>query len=438
MINIIAIDSLRGIPMGAHYGFSLIFNYLIAGLTFFITSALVSAELATGWPQTGGIYIWVREAFGIPVGFMDSWIQWIYNICWYPTVLSFLGAAIAYLLDPKLADNSLYMLAVILVSYWTLTIITLRGMRASGAISSVTAVLGTLLPMAFITLLGLIWIFLGKPINLVISFKAFIPDIKSPTNLVLLTGILYTLVGMEISAAHAQEVKNPDKDYPKALFYSTTIIFLSLILSSLAVAIVLPTGQLDILTGMLDAFRLFLNSFGLTWLMPVMVILIIAGIIGGVGAWMIGPTRGLLVAAQDGCVPPLLQKINKKNMPIALLLTQGIITSIVSLVFLIMPSVSSSFWILSDLTAQLAVSCYIFLFSAAIYLRYKHPKVKRAYKVPFGNIGMWIICIAGIIASIFTIGIGYFPPDQVDVGGIAFYESFLVIGFVMFYTIYDY
>jgi amino acid transporter len=100
-----------------------------------------------------------------------------------------------------------------------------------------------------------------------------------------------------------------------------------------------------------------------------------------------------------------------------------------------MPSVSSAFWILSDLTAQLALSCYIFLFSAAIYLRYKHPKVKRAYKVPFGNIGMWVICIAGLMASIFTIGIGYFPPAQLHIGSIAFYESFLIIGFVLFYTI---
>jgi len=338
MINIIAIDSLRGIPMGAHYGFSLIFYYLIAGVTFFIPSALVSAELATAWPQTGGIYVWVREAFGVPVGFVVSWIQWIYNICWYPTVLSFLGATLAYLLDPKLADNALYMLAVVLGSYWILTVITLQGMRASGAISSIAAILGTLVPMAFITLLGLVWLFLGKPINISLTVSAFVPNIKSPSNLVLLTGILYTLVGMEMSAAHAQDVKDPCRDYPKALFYSTIIIFVSLIVSSLAVAFVLPTQQLDILTGLLDAFRAFFGAFGLSWLMPVIAILIIIGIIGGVGAWMIGPTRGLLVAAQDGCIPPILQKINKKNMPIALLMTQGIITSILCFVFLIMPA----------------------------------------------------------------------------------------------------
>ncbi|MCK4869992.1 MAG: amino acid permease, partial [Gammaproteobacteria bacterium] len=76
MINVIAIDSLRGIPMGAHYGLALVFYYVVCGLAFFLPSALVSAELATAWPQTGGIYVWVREAFGVPVAFLVSWIQW--------------------------------------------------------------------------------------------------------------------------------------------------------------------------------------------------------------------------------------------------------------------------------------------------------------------------------------------------------------------------
>jgi putative glutamate/gamma-aminobutyrate antiporter len=435
MINVIAIDSLRGIPMGAHYGFSLIFYYCITGLAFFIPSALVSAELATAWPQTGGIYVWVREAFGVPIAFMVSWIQWIYNICWYPTILSFLAATVAFLINPKLADHTLFMLLVIFASYWSLTVITLFGMRASGTVSSITAIIGTLLPMAFITILGIIWICLGRHINIDTSFSSLIPHIKNPRDIVLISGILYTLVGMEMSASHAQEVKDPQRDYPRALLYSTIIILTSLILSSLAVAIVLPSKQLDILTGLLDAFRIFFASFGMSWLMPVIAIMIIIGILGGVGAWVIGPIRGLLIAARDGCVPPILQKTNKHNMPVMLLLVQGIIFSIICFVFLVMPSVSSSFWILSDLTAQLALSCYIFLFAAAIYLRYKHPRVKRAYKVPFGNVGMWIVCLAGIAASLFTILIGYFPPSQINVGSMIFYEAFLVIGAVVFYAI---
>jgi glutamate:GABA antiporter len=435
MINVIAIDSLRGIPLGAHYGFSLVFYYIIAALAFFIPSALVSAELATAWPQTGGIYVWVREAFGVRIGFLVSWIQWIYNICWYPTILSFLAATLAYLIDPKLADNTLFMLTVVFSTYWLLTVITLFGMKVSGTISSFAAIVGTLLPMVFITILGGAWLYMGKPLSIAINLHSFIPSIKGPENLVLLTGVLYTLVGMEMSASHAQDVKNPQRDYPRALFYSTVIILASLILSSLAVAIVLPSKQLDILTGLLDAFKTFFGYFGLTKLMPFVAILIIIGVIGGVGAWMIGPTRGLLVAAQDGCVPPLLQKINKKNMPVALLLVQGVIFSIICFVFLVMPSVTSSFWILSALTSQLAMSCYAFLFAAAIYLRYKRPNVKRSYKVPCGNFGMWIICLAGIISSLLMIVIAYWPPSQIKVGNMVFYESFLIAGFIVFYSI---
>ncbi len=435
MINVIAIDSLRSIPMGAHYGFSLVFYYLIAALAFFIPSALVSAELATGWPQTGGIYVWVREAFGIPVAFLVIWIQWIYNICWYPTILSFLAATLAYIINPQLAHNIFYMLSIIFVVYWSITIVTLFGMRASGTLSTITAIVGTIVPMAFITILGIIWIVYGEPIHITFSVNSFLPKITKPNNLVLLTGVVYGLIGMEMSAIHAQEVKDPQTNYPKALYYSTIIILVSLVLASLAVAIVVPAKQLNLVTGLLEAFLFFFRAFGLSWLMPIVAILIIIGAIGGIGAWVIGPTRGLLVAAQDGCIPPILQKTNSRNMPIAILITQGLIFTIICSVFLIMPSINSSFWILSDLTAQLAVSCYIFMFAAAIWLRYKHPRIKRTYKIPFGNFGIWVVGIFGIIASLFTLLIGYFPPTQFDIGSIVFYEAFLIIGFIVFYSI---
>src|SRR3990167_9059299 len=84
-INVIAIDSLRGLPFSEEYGFSAVFYYLLAAITFFIPVSLVSAELATAWPETGGLYVWVREAFGNEIGFLTIWLQWFYNIAWYPT-----------------------------------------------------------------------------------------------------------------------------------------------------------------------------------------------------------------------------------------------------------------------------------------------------------------------------------------------------------------
>jgi amino acid transporter len=102
MINVIAIDSVRTLPMGAEYGFSLVFYYLMAAVLFFLPVSLVAAELATGWPETGGVYVWVREAFGKKTGFVAIWLQWFYNVCWYPTIMATVAATLAYCIDPNL------------------------------------------------------------------------------------------------------------------------------------------------------------------------------------------------------------------------------------------------------------------------------------------------------------------------------------------------
>jgi len=237
-----------------------------------------------------------------------------------------------------------------------------------------------------------------------------------------------------MSAIHAQDVENPKRDYPKALLYSTIIILISLILSSLAVAVVVPAKQLSLVSGLLEAYYIFFNAFGLYWLMPLIAVLIIIGAIGGIGAWVIGPSKGMLVAAQDGCISPKFGKTNKYYAPVKVLLLQGIIFSVICLVYLIMPSVNSSFWVLSDLTAQLALLSYIFMFAAAIRLRYKFPNVQRNYKIPCGNFGMWIVGIAGIIASVFTVVIGFFPPAQINIGSIITYEVILVGGMLVICT----
>jgi len=99
MINVAAIASLRDLPQMAEYGVGCIFFYLLAGLVFFMPVSLVAAELTTGWPQKGGVYVWVKEAFGKSHGFAAVFIQWFQNLCWYPVVLTFAAAAFAFAIE---------------------------------------------------------------------------------------------------------------------------------------------------------------------------------------------------------------------------------------------------------------------------------------------------------------------------------------------------
>src|SRR3989338_8443027 len=147
MINVIAVDSLRSLPFSAVYGLSLISYYVLGSVFFFLPVAFVATELATGWPDKGGIYVWVREAFGDRWGFVVIWLQWVYNIVWYPTILSFMAGAFAYLIDAKLADSKLFMLTTVVIVFWGATIINLFGMRISSWVSTIGALVGTLIPM---------------------------------------------------------------------------------------------------------------------------------------------------------------------------------------------------------------------------------------------------------------------------------------------------
>lgn len=429
-INVIAIDSLRGLPFSAEYGFSAVFYYLLAAITFFIPVSLVSAELATGWPETGGLYVWVREAFGNRIGFLTIWLQWFYNIAWYPTIMSFIAVSLAYMINPALSHNKIYMLSIVMIVFWGCTWVNCMGMRIASWISNFSAIVGTIIPMMLIVVLGVMWIKIGKPIHTVFSTDTFFPNLKHTSNLVLFITILFSLVGMEMSASHAREVKNPQRDYPRAVYYSILIIMTTLVFGSLAISIVVPAHNLNIVSGLLQAFELFFKQFHMMWFMPILAIMLILGAIGGAAAWMLGPSKGMLVACEDGSLPAALGKVSKNNSPVRILLLQGAIFTVMCSAFILMPTVSSGFWVLSDVTAILALLVYVAMFAAAIRLRYKFPNKPRAFKIPGGKLGLWVICMLGLFTSVAGVIIGFFPPSQIPVGNLTTYEVIISVGVV--------
>lgn len=410
MMNVAIILSLRGLPLMGREGLSLIFYLLFALIIFLIPTALVSAELASGWAEEGGVFRWVSEAFGEKAGFTAIWLQWLQNIFWYPTVLAFAAGALAYLFfSPELAVIPLYNIIVILVIYWGCTLISLRGMKASGWLASSGVILGTILPAIFIIGLGLIWWLSGKPLAFFSNSQSIIPDFSNFSNISLLAGIILLFAGMEVNAVHVLDVKNPKRNYPKAIFLAVGIIFIIFFLGSLSVAAVIPEGKISLTAGIMQAFAELLKLFHMHWLLPVIGLLVAYGAIGGVSAWIVGPSKGLFATSKLGLIPPFLSHTNKAKVPANILIIQGIIVTVISLVYLVEPTVSSAFFLLSDLTIILYLIMYILLFAAAIHLRYKRAHVHRLYKIPGGNFGMWLVAGIGILGACFAIFCGFFP-----------------------------
>lgn len=440
MINVAAICNIKNFPLTSLYGLSTVFFYILAAIVFFIPVSLVSAELATGWPQRG-VYIWVREALGPRMGFIAVWLQWVENIIWYPTILSFIAATVAYIFNPSLANNKIYILLVILTSFWLVTILNFYGMKLSGWISSVAALFGTILPGILIIFLGIIWVMTGNPSQTPLEKEAFFPNLTSINQLVIFAGMLLTLAGMEMSSVHAKEAKNPQKDYPKSIFLAAVIILILSSLGSLAVSVVVSKSEINLAAGSMEAFSIFLRNYGFDWAIPIIAFIMAIGALGMMSTWIVGPTKGIFASALDGDLPKIFQKVNQRSMPVSLLITQGILVTALSLVFLFMPDVSSSYWILVNLTVELYLVMYILMFISAIVLRYRQPHVERAYKIPFKNVGMWIISSVGTIACTLVLILGLFPPEQIETGNVLYYEAFLIGGMLLFllipYFIYE-
>ena len=434
LINVAAICNIKNFPVLSEYGLATLFFLLISALIFFIPLSLVSAELSTGWPERG-VYTWVREAFGPRIGFLAIWLQWIENVIWYPTILSFIAATFAYVIDPTLALQPLYTIAVILITFWGTTCVNYFGMRISGWISSIGAFC-TIVPMVLIILLSLLWIGQGNPIQIEFSWRDTLPSFTHLNDYVLLIGFLFGFAGMEMSSVHAKDVLNPKRNYPLAVLFSAILIFGLYAAGAVAIAAIVPQKDIQLASGGMDAFAQLFSAFGIPWATHLTAAVTVLGALGMMSSWIVGPSRGLLATAQhDGDLPPALQKTNRHHMPVGIFLLQGIIVTLLSLVFLFMPSVNSSYWILLSLAAQLYLLMYILLFLAAIRLRYSKPLVHRAYRVPGGN---WGICLAsglGIASCALAVIISFLPPSQIDTGSHIVYQSILTGGVIFFCVI---
>lgn len=126
IMTTVAVASLRSLPAMATAGWSSITQWLIPAIMFFVPTALVGAELGTKFK--GGVFEWVKEAYGERLGFLAVWLQWIQNVVWYPTQLAMVAGTFAYFIGmDSLSNSGVYTGAVILIVYWGATFITLSG-----------------------------------------------------------------------------------------------------------------------------------------------------------------------------------------------------------------------------------------------------------------------------------------------------------------------
>ncbi|RDI47290.1 amino acid permease [Nocardia mexicana] len=445
------VTSLRGLPAMAKEELTMFFYIAFSVVLFLIPAGLVAAELGSAFGrQAGGLYAWISGAFGKRVGFWAIFLSWLQAMVFYPTGLSFAAAGVAFAIDkPHLAQDHIYVGIFSVVAYWACTAVALVGNQFAAKVTQAGFLLGTAVPGLILVALFVWWLASGHSIGwehttdpaVTVEHDGhdaprYMPYIAGLSALAFLGNILENFTGVESQAVHATELRNPGRQYPIAIMIAAVASAAIFTLGALAVAGILPYDRINLNSGVFDALRSGFDSLmHVGWPVLILAAMIAYGALAGTLAWITGPSRGVLATAHDGMLPPVLQKVNPRGVQVNILLTQGVVVTLLCLPYFLMSDVSSAFFLITAMAVGIYIIIYLFMYAAAIRLRYTRPDLPRSFKVPGGPAGMWIIAGIGFAAMAFALVTAFVPPSQLPIGNPATYVILVAGGTVLFCVI---
>ena len=402
-----SVSSLRSAPTMAVFGLASVFLYIVPAIVFLIPTSLVSAELASGWK--GGIYNWVAQGISAPMGFLAIWCQFAMSIFGYPVQLAFVASTLAYIINPALANNGLFVCAVIIVVIWAAVFICGRGVPFIAKLASKGTVIGTLIPGAILVVMGVVFLGEGHHSAAPMNAAHLLPAWTGLAGIVLIVSNFLAYAGMEMNAVHVDELRRPSTEFPKATWLAMGLVLMVFILPALAISWVIPSQQISLTAGVMQAFTAFFTQFGVQFMVPLIAVALVVSMVSGIMAWLTGPSKGLLLIGQQyGYLPPYFQKLNKDGVQMHILILVAWITTALGLLYALIPNVSSAYWIFAVVTTQVYLIMYVLMFIAGANLRRKQPDHPRGYKAP----GLIAWCWVGGLASVAAFLIGFVPPSQ--------------------------
>ena len=329
-----------------------------------------------------------------------------------------------------MASNKTFTLITVLAIYWIATFVATKGLSWVGKISKWGGIIGTIIPAGLLIVLGIIYIASGGHNNMDMS-QGFFPDLTKLDNLVLASSIFLFYAGMEMMGVHAMDVDNPTKNFPKAIIIGSIATVAIFVLGTFALGFIIPAKDINLTQSLLIGFDNFFDYLHMSWAGPVIAVALMFGVLASVLTWVAGPSKGIFTVGKAGYLPPFFQKANKQGVQRNILLVQGGIVTLLSLLFVVMPSVQSFYQILSQLTILLYLIMYMLMFAAAIVLRYKMKDAPRPFRLGKGNALMWIIASVGFAGSLLAFVLSFIPPGQIATGSSTVWYSVLIIGCIV-------
>lgn len=398
----------ESVAPAAAVGPSQFFWWLLLLICFFLPYGLVSAELGTTYDDEGGIYDWVKRAFGPRNGGRVAWYYWINYPLWMGSLAVLVPTTITQIFGTEFGAVS--SIVIPLVFIWLVTVVSLFRISDSKWILNLAAIFKVTIMVS----LGAIGVYFAitKGVANTFTVKTMLPSLDV-TSLSFLSVIIFNFLGFEVVTSMSSEMNNPQKDIPKALIMGGILIALFYLLAAFGVGVAIPFDQLTTDSGLIDSFSILLGSTG-GWFVTIVGLMFLYTLAANLISWAYGVNYVALYASENHSLPKIFKwKSKKTDMPIGAPLLNGIVASVLVLIIPIMNAVGLEdiFWSFFALNLVTLLASYIYMFPAFIKLRKIDPDRERPFKVKAEGTMLKVITYVPLVLLVASVIFTVVPLD---------------------------
>ena len=400
LFSVCAILVIDQLAASAAIGSSAIFWWVFTLVLFFIPYALISAELGTAYPEEGGIYAWVRRAYGPRWGARASWLYWVNVALWMPSVYVLFAGMFSQMFLPDMSLWSRIALGIAMT--WLTVYINVVRLDLGKWVPNI----GAVVKAAIMVSIGVGGIMYAARHGFANSLA---PRAMAPTlgaGLAFLPVIVYNFLGFELMSGAGEEMRNPRRDVPLAILVSGLLIAAFYLLATIGMLIALPADQIGLIEGLLDSLhRLFDGFAGGATFVTLLGIGALFTFLANMVTWTLGANRAAAEAAARGDLPAVFGKLHAAHgTPANAAIVTGVVSTIVMIVYgFIAADTEDLFWTLFAFSSIVFLLPYLLMFAAFTKLRRSDADRPRPYRVSGGAIGarlLALLCSAFILQAI--------------------------------------
>jgi amino acid transporter len=415
LFNIATVLGPRWIAAAGHNGTSSISLWVLAAVFFFVPGALVINELSSRFPEEGGLYVWAKEAFGPFHGFVAGWTYWIYTFFYFPGLLLASASMAAYVMGGHgiaLAQNRTFLLTVSLSLLVVAVVLNIIGLNVGKWLQNAGGV-GTYLPLLMLVAIAvLVCLHHGTATHF--TLKNMMPTWNWDT-VNFWSQIAFAFTGLELVSAMSEEVRDPRRTLPRAVFGAGALIAVMYIAGTFAILSLVPAAGIDPQSGVFNAITVGSVALKVGVLGILAAVLVTAGNAGGVGSTVAGIARVPFVVGVDRYLPSAFGKIHPRwKTPWVSILVQASISAAILLCSQINESMQGAYQKLIDAGIILYFIPFLYMFAAVIKLglRKDRDENPHAVLVPGGIRGVWICGSLGFAVVLMGIFVSLIPPGD--------------------------